>query len=84
MMPFQRIAVKRLMIFMGLDQKGQLMAQTIMPNATTKVFVIPGTMSIIEAQTSNGKVIKETPIGPFGWEYTVDDSPAENFVRTIE
>ena len=73
MMPFQRVAVKRLLICMGVDQKNQVISQTLMPNATTKIFVVPGSMAIIEVQTPNGLVIRETPIGSFGWEYTGDE-----------
>lgn len=84
MLPYQRIAVKRLMLFMGVDQRGQLMGQSIIPNDTTKVFVIPGQMSIIETTTSQGKTITERPIGQFGWEYTIDDMEMENALPKVQ
>jgi hypothetical protein len=77
MMSFERTAVKRLMIFIGIDQNGQVMTQNIEPNATTKIFVVPGRLVIIEAQTPDGKVVKETPIGQFGWEYVLAEDPED-------
>jgi hypothetical protein len=70
MMSFEKIPVKKMTIFLGLDARGQMMGQQMSATETTKMFVIPGRMSIVEVTNANSKTVKETPIGPFGWEYT--------------
>ena len=70
-MSFEKIPVRKMTIFLGVDQRGQMMGQQMIATETTKMFVIPGSMSIVEVTNASGKTVKETPIGQFGWEYTV-------------
>lgn len=70
MMSFEKIPVKKMTIFLGIDQRGQIMGHNMIASETTKMFVIPGSMAIVEVTNASGKTIKETPIGQFGWEYT--------------
>ncbi len=71
MLSFEKIAVKKLTVFLGVDQRGQIMGQPHTASEDKKLFVIPGQLAIIEITTPNGKVVHESPLGQFGWEYTL-------------
>jgi len=71
---FERIPVKKLNIFIGLDQRGQMMGQSFASNENKKIFVLPGRYASIEVMTPQGKTIQEFNFGQFGWEYTIDDT----------
>lgn len=74
---FEKIFLKKLVIFIGLDQRGQMMGQTFTASENKKMYVYPGRYAAIETMTPNGKVIQEFNFGQFGWEYTVDDTTSE-------
>ncbi len=68
------IPIKKITIFIGMDNRGQIVGQThsaMPPNV--KLFVVPSKFFISEKTTPQGKVVKETPISPLGWEYVVED-----------
>ena len=72
MMTFEKIAVKKLTICLGVDPHGQMVLQAMSSTETVKIFVIPGKLAIIEVTNAQGKTVKETPLGPFGWEYIIE------------
>ncbi len=68
-----KIEVKKISFFLGMQQNGQVIATTHTANENKKIYVLPGQYAIIEMTSPTGtRVITEMPIGPFGWEYTVD------------
>lgn len=71
-MDAQRIAVKRIAIGVGVDQRGQPVTASFAAGPNLAIFVVPGKLCTIEVTKPDGKkTIRETPISPFGWEYDV-------------
>jgi len=71
---FERILVKKLTIFLGLGQNGQMMGQSFVSGENKRIFVLPGRYAIVEVTTPQGKTVQELNFGQFGWEYVIDDT----------
>lgn len=72
---FERINVKKLNIYIGLDQTGKMVGQSFSANETKKIYVYPGRYAAIETTTPSGdKTVQEFNFGQFGWEYVIDDA----------
>lgn len=67
-----RIAIRRLSISAGVDQRGQTIAVQHVATTNKKLFVVPGKYASIEITGSDGKVtVGEVPLGQLGWEYEI-------------
>ena len=70
---FERIAVKKLTIFLGIGPNNQMVGQTFSTNENKKIFVLPGRYASIENTLPSGdKAVQEFNFGQFGWEYIVE------------
>lgn len=67
-----KIQVQKINFFLGMQNDGKMLSNAHVAADDKKLYVIPGQYAIIDTTTPAGRnVIREVPIGPFGWEYTI-------------
>lgn len=65
----EAIAVRRLIVHVGLSQDGKMMGLPHTASEQKKLFVVPGRLAIIVTITPGRTTITELPINQFGVEY---------------
>lgn len=65
------VPVKRFTLNFGVNDRGQIVGITFVPNNNLKISVVPGkTAYMTKTNAANGQITTtEFALGPFGWDY---------------